>query len=233
MTATAEGRTQRRMADASIDSVSTLLALDVAVLLPAPVAARAMALSGALSAEASKGLRLDAAHLPHVTLTQQFVAIDELDRVWQHIDVLLRAQAPLRVHATGAERSRDTVWIAIERSPELFSLHRRLMEALHPFERAGGTVAAFAGGDARHHDVAWVEGYRSNSSADAFAPHITLGHAAEAPLVESFDFDATTVAACHLGRFCTCGHVLRRWTLNGPPSAQARRLSPGRHSRSV
>lgn len=229
MTATAEGRTQRRMADASIDSVSTLLALDVAVLLPAPVATRAMALSAGLPADESQGLRLDASHLPHMTLTQQFVAVGEVDRVWEHIDALLRAQPPLRLHATGTTRSGEAVWIAIERSPELLVLHQRLMDALHLFERHGGSTAAFAGGDGRARDVAWVQGYRSNSSGDAFAPHVTLGHAAEAPHVEAFDIDATTVAACHLGRFCTCRHVLRRWTLIDP-STQAGQTSPGRHS---
>ena len=46
-----------------------------------------------------------------------------------------------------------------------------------------------------------------------FRPHITLRHASHPPTIEPFDFTATTVAACHLGRFCSCRRVLRSWTL--------------------
>jgi hypothetical protein len=58
-----------------------------------------------------------------------------------------------------------------------------------------------------------VSGFRRKSSFRAFNPHITLGHGKRAPVVEPFAFDATTIAACHLGRFCTCRQVLRAWEL--------------------
>lgn len=220
------------MADASIDSMSALLALDVAILLPRSVAARAIAFSAALPRKDRKGLRLDAAHLPHITLTQQFVAVDELSLVWAQVTAVLRSQPPLRLHVPSAVRSRQTVWMAIERSPELVALHTRLMEALCALERRGGTTDDFAGSDARPHDVAWVRAYRANASGGAFLPHVTLGHATTTPRIESFDFDATVVAACHLGRFCTCRDVLRRWTLSDP-SGRSRPSSTGTHSRSA
>jgi hypothetical protein len=103
--------------------------------------------------------------------------------------------------------------MAIEHSSTLIDLHRRLMEALEPFERTGGTREAFVGGEARPGDVAWVSGFRRASSYEAFAPHITLGHASTLPDVEPVTFDATTIAACHLGRFCTCQRVVRMWDL--------------------
>ncbi len=87
------------------------------------------------------------------------------------------------------------------------------MDTLVAFERTGGTEAAFVEGDARPGDVAWVAGFRRTSSDAAFTPHITLGHAATLPNVEPVTFDATTIAACHLGKFCTCRRVLRQWEL--------------------
>jgi hypothetical protein len=61
--------------------------------------------------------------------------------------------------------------------------------------------------------VEWVAGFRRNSSYEAFTPHITLGHSTKLPFVEPVSFDATTIAACHLGRFCTCRRILRQWKL--------------------
>ena len=51
------------------------------------------------------GLRLDPDHLPHITLTQQFVRLDEVDAVLEHIDETLRGQPPLTVHVTGGGKS--------------------------------------------------------------------------------------------------------------------------------
>ena len=47
----------------------------------------------------------------------------------------------------------------------------------------------------------------------SYAPHITLGHAEQPPAVAPMSFTAGIVAACHLGRFCTCREILRTWTL--------------------
>jgi hypothetical protein len=76
-----------------------------------------------------------------------------------------------------------------------------------------GDAAAFFGGDARDRDVRWVREFRRESSFDRFTPHITLGHASEPPTVEPMEFVATTIAVCHLGRFCTCQRIIRAWHL--------------------
>ena len=193
--------------------MSTLLALDVAILPPLDVGERAVRLSAALPADQSQGLRLDADRLPHITLTQQFVRADELDTIFTRLDEVLRGQPPMTLQMTGGGRGASSVWMAVERTAAISRLHARLMDAIHGFERPGGGAAAFVEGDAREGDVVWVAGYRRTASLGAYRPHITLGHAAEPPRFDPFTFEATTVAACHLGRFCTCRQVLRSWTL--------------------
>jgi len=193
--------------------MSDLLALDVAILLPPDSGGRAIQSSAALPDSESQGLRLDAEHLPHITLTQQFVRIDELDAIFERVDGALRGQPPATIRVTGGGKGGSSVWMAVERTPALSRLHERLMQALRAFEQPGGGSAAFCEGDARAGDVAWVTGYRLSSSLSAYTPHITLGHASEPPRVDPFTFEATTVAACHLGRFCSCRRVLRRWEL--------------------
>jgi 2'-5' RNA ligase len=190
-----------------------LVALDVAVLLPPAVAARAIELSAALPERDSTGLRLGGDVLPHVTLTQQFVPASDLELVLDRVASTLAGVEPLHLTVPGPGRSRSSVWMAIAPTPVLNELHQRLMDALHPFERQDGTTAAFLGGDARPGDVEWVAGFRRMSSHAAFRPHVTLGHARALPDVERLTFDATIVAACHLGKFCTCRRVLRQWEL--------------------
>ena len=195
--------------------MAKLIALDVAILPPPDVTARAIALGAARPFDEAAGVRLDETHLPHITLTQQFVREEELDLVFEHIDGALRDAAALRLTATGCVKEGHTLWIAIERTPDLSALHERLMEALRGVERQEGTPAAFVDHDARLADVLWVTSYRLKSSFGAFAPHITLGHGEDAPALEPFTFAATTIAACHLGRHCTCRSVLRSWSLVG------------------
>jgi 2'-5' RNA ligase len=193
-----------------------LLALDVAILPPPHLAGLAIELSAALPASTADRLVLDDTHLPHVTLTQQFVDAGELDLAMTLVDHALTATTPIPLHVSGGGKGGRSVWIAIERTPDLMTLHERLMDALRSVERRGGTAAAFVDGHARQRDVDWVSGFRDHSSFAAFTPHITLGRASRPPRVEPADFDATTVAMCQLGRFCSCRRIIRRWTLSAP-----------------
>jgi 2'-5' RNA ligase len=202
--------------------MSELVALDVAILPPAEVSAKAVALSASLPENESKGLRLDDEHLPHITLMQMFARVNELDQVFGHIEDVLRSQGPFEVRVTGAGQGTSSVWLAVAATPLLMKLHEELMEALRGFERPDGGTAAFFDADARLRDALWVAGYRLKSSFHHFAPHITLGHGTRPPAIDPFAFVADAVAACHLGRFCTCRHVFRRWTLTAAAGA-----SPG------
>jgi len=193
--------------------VSKLLAIDVAVLPTPAVRERAVELSASLPASESHGLRLDDEHLPHITLSQHFIRADERDLAFEKIDEVLRRQKPLKLAITGGGKSSSAVWMTVEKTPQLQQLHERLMEALRGVERAGATPAAFFGGDARMGDVLIVASYRVNSSFAGFAPHITLGHASEPPVIERMSFQTSIIAACHLGRFCSCREILRSWTL--------------------
>ena len=192
----------------------TTVAIDIAILPPADVAARAIALSAALPSGESQGLLLGADCLPHITLTQQFVPYASLDPLLAQLDRVLHDREPLHLRVTGGGKGRNSVWMAIERTPELVNLHEQLLQAAEPFEVTAGDASAFFGGDARDRDVRWVREFRRESSVERFAPHITLGHASDAPTVEPMAFVATTIAVCHLGRFCTCRHIFRAWDLS-------------------
>jgi 2'-5' RNA ligase len=190
-----------------------VVAIDIAILPPPEVTNRAIALSAALPAGDSQGLLLGADCVPHITLAQQFVPSQSLDSLLARLDSALRDRAPLHLRVTGGGKGSNSVWMAIERSPELVKLHEQLLEAAEPFEVTTGDSTAFVGDDARDRDVRWVREFRQQSSFDRFTPHITLGHASRPPVIEPLDFVATVIALCHLGRFCTCRRIVRAWNL--------------------
>lgn len=194
----------------------SLIALDLAVLPPDDVAQRAIGLSASLPAAESQGLRLGPDYLPHITLIQAFVEAGAMVPLLEQVDVVLRAWPALHLRVSGGRSGAGSVWMGIEPSRALAELHQHLLDAVLPFQRADGGASAFFGGDARERDVRWVAHYLATSSGRAFQPHITLGHASQPPVIEPFDFTATRVAACHLGRFCSCRHVLRAWHLRSP-----------------
>ena len=192
-----------------------LIAVDVAVLLPAAVAGKAAEISRELADDQVGGLCLDEDHLPHITLIQQFVRCSRLDELFSRVAGILASQPPLRLRVSQLACRGETVTLGIEHNLQLQRLHQTLLAALAELAGAGGDASCFmTGGEAiRPRDVEWVTRYRNNSSSDRYWPHVTLGHGKPKTPVEPFDFAADRVAVCHLGRFCTCRAVLREWRL--------------------
>jgi 2'-5' RNA ligase len=196
---------------------STIVAVDVAILPPPSVSRLAIELSAALPKEESQGLLLGSDdYLPHVTLLQQFVGADVLNAFLDRVGDVVHQTRPITLRVTGGGMGSSSIWMSIARTPALVDVHSRLLDAALPFDRERGDASAFVDHNARDRDVQWVTGYRTSSSGPSFHPHITLGHAVRPPAIGAFDFEATTVAACHLGRFCSCRRVLREWSLRLP-----------------
>jgi 2'-5' RNA ligase len=89
-------------------------AIDIAILPPADVSARAIALSAALPADESQGLLLGVDRLPHITLTQQFVPSESLDPLLAQLDRLLRNREPVRLRVTGGGKGTSGPYVLTE-----------------------------------------------------------------------------------------------------------------------
>jgi 2'-5' RNA ligase len=193
--------------------MQAVIALDVAILPPPDASRRAIDASAQLPRSESQGLLLGPDYLPHVTLLQVFVLADRMPALFDRLDAVLAHRAAMTLRVSGGGSGGSSVWMAIDRTAALVDLHERVLDAAQPFEEPHGDARAFYGDDARERDVNWVTTYRKAASHASFRPHITLGHASRPPRIEPFEFTAATVAACHLGRFCSCRRSLRTWML--------------------
>ncbi|MBI2833353.1 MAG: 2'-5' RNA ligase family protein [Acidobacteria bacterium] len=210
----------------SFDDLPPVVAIDVALLPPPGI----VALAERLNALARSGddLTLDADHLPHLTIVQQFIRRERLDEACAQVEDVWRTTSPFTVRLESRTKSSGsphssllsphspvpaTIVLEVEPSPDLRRLHELMLEALAGYAHLAGTADAFAAGEEpRLQDVEYVKVFHTMSAGGRFSPHITLGHGEHEFLASGpLDFPADHLALCQLGRFCTCGVVLREW----------------------
>lgn len=199
--------------------MSVSLAIDIALLLPGSAADAATEINRRLDGGRPGGLTLDATHLPHITLVQLFVAEDRLGQLFPRLDRVAANFEPLEIRVRGLDDESGTAMLALEENDTLLALHAALMETVREFEVTGGAESFFTEGDlpARERDVAWVAGYRADHSGPHFVPHVTVGHGSGGGPVVPFAFRAARLAACHLGRYCTCRRIVYERCLEDRP----------------
>ena len=193
-----------------------VIAVDVALLLPEPVARHCRTLNARLDPPPA-GFRFDATHLPHVTLVQLFVRRPRLTHLMAILSGVLAGHEAMTLHTTTLSRGATATTIGLAVQPRLDALHRGLVEAVRPLvgpPARGGFVADDGG--PRQADIEWVSTFRERSSYARFSPHVTLGIGRLEETPPTWSFVADTVALCQLGRFCTCQRVLASWTLTPP-----------------
>ena len=196
-------------------SVSGLLAVDVAVLLPDALLQPLLRLNATLLPPPD-GFRFDDTHLPHVSLAQQFIAAARLPDVIRATAAVLRGAGPLRLVPAGMSRGRTASTVRLVPTDPLTRLHAGLMDGLQPFESGPGDETAFfsdAVEPARGADVEWVRQFRTQAAYGRFDPHVTLGVGRLTQLDPLCGADAARAVLCQLGRFCTCRDVLAEWSL--------------------
>ena len=156
--------------------MSDVTAVDVALLPARDLRRRLVAINSTL-APPPAGFRFDRTHLPHLTLAQQFVRHDDIERLSRRIRRTLRSHRPLALTTTEVSVGGAASTLGVERTAALMDLHRRLMDLLIPFDTDEGGVEAFeAHGDApRDADLVWVRDFRERAAYDHFSPHWTLG----------------------------------------------------------
>jgi 2'-5' RNA ligase len=199
----------------SAEASGNLVAIDVLLEPDSALADRARALNARLRSSDTRGFALDATHVPHVTLVQQFMRREDVPRLG---DVITRAidgiTMPTELRVTGIELSpwsgNTMVSLVIQRSMMLARLQAALVTSLIPLVAPAGDASAFVREppdpqiDAATID--YVSSFLLKRTADNFQPHLTVGlatrSAAEALKGEPFEarsYGIERLAAYHIG----------------------------------
>lgn len=212
--------------------MNPIIAIDVALLPPEEVIAKAKKVNGQLWEQTRKGFRFDETHLPHITLVQMFVNESDLPAVQETIDLLIpKLPSPIvtvaHINLYYGEPPLIISGWDIENDPALPRLHSSLLSALEAFSTAGSDRSYLldSGETVREGVLEYTRTFRDQHSMDKYVPHITLGVGTTPEINKPFSFTITRLAVCQLGNFGT-------WPEN-PPRVGTTVNAPGhlRHGR--
>jgi 2'-5' RNA ligase len=201
-------------------------AVDIALEPDATMMQHAMAANARLLKSFPKGFALDATHHPHVTMLQQFVRTDDLDKVFVAANGVLAKEKP------GAWTLKAFKYyyipspplglagIVVEPTDDLHRLQDDLIAAVQPYTEKIGTPAAFfseeGGRDIQQDLLEYVANFVAIAAGKRFNPHVTIGVGTETYLNEmlaepfaSFTFSPNGASVYQLGSFGTARKELK------------------------
>ncbi len=201
-------------------------AIDIVLEPGGPMIERATAANARLLKLYPEGFALDAEHRPHITLLQQFVRTDALDKVYAAASAVLDKEKPTRWTLKAIKTYYlpsppiGVAGIVIEPTEDLRRLQAELIAAVEPYAAKTGTSAAFAsdegGRDIQDYLIGYVADFVKVAAGEKFNPHVTTGVASQADLdtmlkepFEPFSFSPAGAAIYQLGTFGTARKALK------------------------
>ena len=217
-------------AQESVAQQNPVTAIDIALEPDATMIQHAMAANARLLKSFPKGFALDATHHPHVTMLQQFVRTDDLDKMYAAANAILAKEKPkawtLKAFKYYYIPSPPfgLAGIVVEPTDDLHRLQDELITAVQPYTVKTGTPAAFFseedGRDIQESLIEYVANFAAVAAGKRFNPHVTIGVAMETYLNEmlaepfaSFPFSPVGASVYQLGTFGTARKELGALTL--------------------
>jgi 2'-5' RNA ligase len=201
-------------------------AIDIALEPDATMMQHAMAANARLLKSFPKGFTLDETHHPHVTMLQQFVRTDDLDKVFAAANAVLAKEKPMAWTLRAFKYYYipsppiGLAGIVVEPTEDLHRLQDELITAVEPYTVKTGTPAAFfsdeGGRDIQEDLIEYVANFVTIAAGKRFNPHVTIGVGTETYLnnmlaepFPAFTFSATGASVYQLGSFGTARKELK------------------------
>ena len=205
-------------------------AIDIALEPDATMIRHAQADNARLLKDFPKGFALDATHHPHVTMLQQFVRTDDLDKVYDAVDKVLATEKPrtwkLKAYKYYYIPSPPIglAGIVVAPTDDLRRLQQKIIDAVAPFTVKTGTPAAFMstenGRDIQESLIDYVAHFVQIGAGEKFNPHVTIGVGTIGDLktmlaepFEAFTFSPAGASVYQLGSFGTARKELKALAL--------------------
>ena len=207
-----------------------VIAIDIALEPDATMVQHAMAANTRLLKSFPNGFALDETHHPHITMLQQFVRRDDLDKVFAAANEVLIKEKPAAWTLKAFKYyyipspPLGLAGIVVEPTKDLHRLQDELIVAVKPYTVETGTPAAFfsdeGGRDIQKSLIDYVASFVTIAAGTHFNPHVTIGVGTETYLNKmlaepfaTFTFSATGASIYQLGSFGTARKELKVLTL--------------------
>jgi hypothetical protein len=211
---------------------NSVTAIDIALEPDATMVQHAMDANARLRKSFPKGFALDETHHPHISMLQQFVRTDDLDKVFAAANAVMAKEKPTAWTLNAYKYyyipspPLGLAGIVVEPTEDLHRLQDELITAVAPYTVKTGTPAAFfsddGGRDIQKFLISYVANFVTDAAGKRFNPHVTIGVGTEAYLNKmlaepfaSFTFSPAGASVYQLGSFGTARKELRALTL--PP----------------
>ncbi len=212
---------------------NSVTAIDIALEPDATMMQHAQAANARLLKAYPKGFALDETHHPHVSILQQFVRTEDLDKVYAAANAVLAKVKPASWTLKAIKYYYipsppvGLAGIVVEPTEDLHKLQDALIAAVVPYASKTGTTAAFfseeGGRDIQKFLIQYVADFVTGAAGKKFNPHVTIGVATEAYLkpmlaepFESFTFSPAGASVYQLGTFGTARKELKVLKLTRP-----------------
>ena len=215
-------------AQGAVAQQNPVTAIDIALEPDATMVQHAMAANARLLKSFPKGFSPDTTHHPHVSILQQFVRTDDLDKVFAAANAVLAKEKPttwtlkaFKYYYIPAPPI-GLAGIVVEPTEDLHRLQDAI-KAVEPYTVKTGTPAAFfsdeGGHDIQESLISYLENFVRDAAGKRFNPHVTIGVGTEKYLNEmlaepfpSFTFSPAGASVYQLGAFGTARKELKALT---------------------
>ncbi|HEY1748866.1 MAG TPA: 2'-5' RNA ligase family protein [Xanthobacteraceae bacterium] len=219
-------------AQGAVAQQNPVTAIDIALEPDATMMQHAKDANARLLRAFPKGFALDETHHPHVTMLQQFVRTDDLDKVYAAANAVLAKDKPAAWTLKAFKYyyipspPLGLAGIVVEPTADLHRLQDDLIAAITPYTTKTGTPAAFysdkGGRDIQNDLIEYVSHFTTIAAGKKFNPHVTIGVGTEKYLNKmlaepfpAFTFSAAGASVYQLGTFGTARKELKALVL--PP----------------
>jgi hypothetical protein len=214
----------------SVAQQNPVTAIDIALEPDATMVQHAMAANARLLKAFPKGFALDETHHPHISMLQQFVRTDDLDKIFAAANAVFAKEKPttwtlkaFKYYYIPAPPF-GVAGIVVEPNGDLHRLQDELIAAVEPYTVKTGTPAAFVsdegGRDIQNELIDYVANFVTDAAGNRFNPHVTIGVGTEEYLNKmlaepfaSFTFSAASASVYQLGTFGTARKELKALAL--------------------
>jgi 2'-5' RNA ligase len=216
-------------AQGAVAQQNPVIAIDIALEPDLTMMQHAMADNARLLKSFPNGFALDDTHHPHITMLQQFVRTDDLDKVFAAANAVLAKEKP----AAWTQKAFKYYYIpsppigvagiVVEPTEDLHRLQDELITAVEPYTVKTGTPAAFfsdeGGRDIQEELIEYVTNFVKIAAGKRFNPHVTIGVGTVTYLNKMlaepfpwFTFSAVGASVYQLGSFGTARKELKTLT---------------------